>query len=243
MNLSGLNALVTGASGGIGGAIAKELHKRGANLFISGRNEVLLSLLQNELSERCSTWVCDISNSTDAENMVKEIESSAGQIDILVNSAGIKIDKLSIRTSDENWNKVIQTNLTSVFTMSREVAIRMMKRRNGRIINISSIIGFTGNVGQTAYAAAKAGIIAVTKSMAKELAPRSITVNAIAPGYIATTMTEDLSDDIKTEILRSIPAGRTGVPEDIANAAAFLADPTSSYITGQTIHVNGGMYM
>ncbi|MBO42887.1 MAG: 3-oxoacyl-[acyl-carrier-protein] reductase [Rhodospirillaceae bacterium] len=242
-NLSGKSALVTGASGGIGGAIACGLHNAGAQVVLSGRREDALRALADELGDGAHVVTARLGDERAADTLIKESEEILGSVDILVNNAGLTRDMLSMRLTDEDWSTVLNVNLTAVFRLSRAVTRRMMKNKWGRIVNITSIVGITGNAGQANYAASKAGMIGMTKSMAQELAPRGITANCIAPGFIDTAMTEELSDAIKEKLLGAIPAKRFGTSEDIAGAAIYLASDAASYVTGQTIHVNGGMAM
>ena len=242
-NLSGKSALVTGASGGIGGAIACGLHNAGAQVVLSGRREDALRALADELGDGAHVVTARLGDERAADTLIKESEEILGSVDILVNNAGLTRDMLSMRLTDEDWSAVLNVNLTAVFRLSRAVTRRMMKNKWGRIVNITSIVGITGNAGQANYAASKAGMIGMTKSMAQELAPRGITANCIAPGFIDTAMTEELSDAIKEKLLGAIPAKRFGTSEDIAGAAIYLASDAASYVTGQTIHVNGGMVM
>lgn len=242
-DLTGKTALVTGATGGIGADIARALHRQGAILGLTGRNTDKLGALQKELGDRAHSFPADLSEQGAVEALVKKAESEMGQIDILVNNAGITRDNLSMRMKDTEWQEVLDVNLTTPFKLAKAVQRGMMKRRFGRIINISSVVGVTGNPGQCNYVAAKAGMVGWTKSMAQEIASRGITVNAVAPGFIATSMTEALNDDQKSKINATIPAGKMGTPSDIASAAAFLASEEAGYITGATLHVNGGMAM
>ncbi len=242
-DLTGKTALVTGATGGIGGAIAKALHAQGATVGISGRNEDKLKSLAAELGGNVHILAADLSSSDAIDALVKNAEEAMGQIDILVNNAGLTRDNLSMRMKDEEWQEVIDVNLTATFKLAKAVQRGMMKRRFGRIINIASVVGVTGNPGQCNYVASKAGMIGWTKAMAQEIASRGITVNCIAPGFIATAMTDALNDDQKTRINATIPAGKMGAAEDIAAAAVYLASTESTYVTGQTLHVNGGMAM
>ena len=242
-DLTGKKALVTGATGGIGGAIAKALHAHGAHVGISGRNEEKLGILSKELGERVTVLPADLSKSEAIEALVKAGEEQMGQIDILVNNAGLTRDNLSMRMKDEEWQEVIDVNMTATFKLAKTVQRAMMKRRWGRIINIASIVGVTGNPGQCNYVASKAGMIGWSKAMAQEIASRNITVNCIAPGFIATAMTDALNDAQKETINAKIPMARMGSAEDIAAAAVYLASEEAAYVTGQTIHVNGGMAM
>ncbi len=242
-DLTGKTALVTGATGGIGGAIAKALHACGATVGISGRNEAKLKALSDELGGRVHILPADLSDSEAVDDLVKRADEAMGQIDILVNNAGLTRDNLSMRMKDEEWDEVIKVNMSATFKLAKAVQRGMMKRRSGRIINIASVVGVTGNPGQCNYVASKAGMIGWSKAMAQEIASRGITVNCIAPGFIATAMTDALTDDQKDKINANIPAGRMGTSDDIAAAAVYLASDESAYVTGQTIHVNGGMAM
>lgn len=238
-NLEGKTALVTGASGGIGGATAKILHKLGANLVISGTNLEKLELIANELSSRVTIKTCDLSDFEATEKLIDELES----IDILVCNAGITKDSLAMKMSNDDFDKVININLKSSFILNRSAIKKMLRARYGRIINISSIVGVSGNPGQANYCASKAGLIGMTKSFALEVATRNITVNCVAPGFIHTNMTDKLNDDQKNYILSKIPTQTYGSPEDIACAIAYLASNEAKYVTGQTLHINGGMLM
>lgn len=242
-NLTGKCALVTGATGGIGGAIARGLHAQGAHVGISGRNKDKLDALAKELGERVSVLPADLSKPEEIDALVKSAEEAMGQIDILVNNAGLTRDNLSMRMKEEEWQEVLDVNLTSTFKLGKAVQRGMMKRRWGRIINISSVVGVTGNPGQCNYVASKAGVIGWSKAMAQEVASRGITINCVAPGFIATAMTDALNDDQKAKINATIPAGKMGASEDIAAAVVYLASDESGYMTGQTLHVNGGMAM
>ena len=243
-DLTGKTALVTGASGGIGGGIAKALHAQGAKVVLSGTRIEALEAVKAELGGDAFIAQANLSDIASVEALPKAAEEAAGSaIDILVNNAGITKDNLFMRMKDEEWDQVIAVNLTAAFRLSRGVLRAMMKKRWGRIIQISSIVGATGNPGQGNYAAAKAGLIGMTKSLAAEVASRNITVNAVAPGFIQTAMTEVLSDQQKELIAARIPAGRMGSPAEIAAAVAYLASEEAAYVTGETIHVNGGMVM
>lgn len=242
-NLNGKTALVTGASGGIGEAIARALHAQGAIVGLSGRNETTLQNLASSLGERCHVLPGDLADAAAADALVKAAEEKMEKIDILVNNAGLTRDGLFMRMKDDDWQTVQDVNLTAPFRLIRACVRGMMKRRAGRIINITSVVGVTGNPGQANYCAAKAGMIGMSKSMAQEVANRGITINCIAPGFIATAMTEALTDDQKTKINETIPAGMMGAPDDIAAAAVYLASDEAKYMTGQTLHVNGGMAM
>ena len=237
-DLSGKVALITGATGGIGGAIAKKMKAAGATVVVSGRN---IAKLDSEFGDEYIKIPCDLAAEGGAVELVMETIEHAGKIDILVNNAGITKDTLLMRMSDEQFEDVINTNLRSCFKMCRAAIMPMMKNRFGRIINMSSIIGAIGGAGQANYAASKGGMIAMTKSIAAEVASRGITANSIAPGFIKTPMTDVLPEELKKTYLAQIPAGRFGEPEDIANACVFLASDEAAYINGQTLHVNGGM--
>lgn len=244
-DLTGKTALVTGATGGIGGAIAQALHRSGASVALSGtRRDVLERLADSFGRERCSVLPCDLSEAAAVDALPAKAEAElGGRLDILVNNAGLTRDGLFMRMKDEDWNTVLAVNLTAAFRLSRAAVKGMMKRRWGRIISISSVVGTTGSMGQANYAASKAGLVGMTKSMAAELASRGITVNCIAPGFIGTPMTDALSDDRKNAILASVPAGRMGTVEEIGAAALYLSSNEAAYITGQTLHVNGGLAM
>ena len=242
-DLSGKTALVTGATGGIGGAIAKALHAQGAHVGISGRNKDKLDALAGELGERVSVLPADLSSDEAITELVKNAEDAMGQIDILVNNAGLTRDNLSMRMKDEEWQEVIDVNLSAPFKLAKAVQRGMMKRRHGRIVNIASVVGVTGNPGQCNYVASKAGMIGWSKAMGQEVASRGITVNCVAPGFIATAMTDALNEDQKAAINTKIPAGKMGTSEDIAAAAVYLASDEAAYVTGHTVHVNGGMAM
>ncbi|MBM3524234.1 MAG: 3-oxoacyl-[acyl-carrier-protein] reductase [Alphaproteobacteria bacterium] len=236
-------ALVTGASGGIGGAIAKALVRQGAKVAIAGTRVEALEKLRVELGEGATVVVGDLGDQAATDRLFTDAEKALGQIDVLVNNAGLTRDMLSMRMKDEDWQKVIDVNLSAGFRLARVAMRGMMRRRWGRIIGITSIVGVTGNAGQANYAAAKAGMIGMTKSIAAEVASRGITVNCVAPGFIATPMTDVLSAEQKQKLLGVIPAGQLGRPEDIAAAVVYLASDEAAYVTGQTLHVNGGMAM
>lgn len=236
-------ALITGATGGIGGEIAKSLHAQGSVVAISGRNEDKLKSLAAELGERVHVLPADLSNDDAIKDLIKRADEAMGKIDILVNNAGLTRDGLSMRMSANDWQDVLDVNLSAPFKLAQAVQRGMMKRRSGRIINISSVVGVTGNPGQCNYVASKAGMIGWSKAMAAEVASRNITVNCIAPGFIATAMTDALNDEQKDKINATIPAGKMGASADIAAAAVYLASDEAAYVTGQTIHVNGGMAM
>ncbi|MFN3077320.1 MAG: 3-oxoacyl-[acyl-carrier-protein] reductase [Alphaproteobacteria bacterium] len=243
-DLTGKCALVTGATGGIGGAIATALHRRGAVVALSGTRVPALEALAGLLGgERVVLLPCDLSDPAAVDRLVGQAETALGRLDILVNNAGLTRDGLVMRMKDEDWQTVLDVNLTAAFRLSRSAIKGMMKRRFGRIIGITSIVGVTGNPGQVNYSASKAGMIGMTKSMAAEVASRNITVNCIAPGFIETAMTGALPEAQKQKLLEAVPAGRLGAPEDIASAAVFLASDEAAYVTGQTLHVNGGMAM
>jgi len=236
-------AIVTGASQGIGETIAVEMAKSGANVFCLARNKNALDSTINKIisnGDKASACSCDISDNEQFNNIVTDIFKEYGSIDILVNNAGITNDTLLMRMSDDQWDSVLDINLKGSFTCTRSVIKYMMKKKSGRIINITSIVGLTGNAGQANYAASKAGLIGMTKSIAKEVASRGITANCVAPGWIETAMTEQLSDDVKNKFLSQIPTGKIGYPKDIANTVIFLASKEAEYITGQTITVDGG---
>lgn len=243
-SLEGKTALVTGATGGIGESIARALHGAGASVALSGRKEDKLKALAAELGERAFVVPADLSSTEGVSNLIAaSSEALGGSIDILINNAGLTRDGLSMRMKDEDWQQVIDVNLTAPFQLARGVQRGMMKARSGRIINIASVVGVTGNPGQANYCASKAGMIGWSKSMAQEVASRGITVNCIAPGFIATAMTDALDDGQKDKINANIPAGRMGSADDIAAAALYLASDEAAYVTGQTLHVNGGMAM
>jgi 3-oxoacyl-[acyl-carrier protein] reductase len=242
-DLTGRTALVTGASGGIGKDIAWGLHQAGATVALSGTRREALDVLASELGERVHVLPCNLSDKEQTEKLVPAAEAAMGGLDILVNNAGITRDNLFMRLKDEDWDEVLNVDLTSAFRLSRAVLRGMMRKRHGRIINITSVVGVTGNPGQGNYAAAKAGMIGMSKSLAAEVASRGITVNCIAPGFIESPMTDALNEAQRTRILGAVPAGRLGAGAEIAAAAVFLASAGAAYITGQTLHVNGGMAM
>jgi len=242
-DLTGKAALVTGASGGIGGAIARGLHAQGATVVLTGTRAAALEELAKSLGDRTHVIVSNLSDPAEADKLMAAAEAAAGKIDILVNNAGITRDMLAMRMKDEDWQAVIDVNLTAAFRLSRAAIRNMIKRRSGRIISITSIVGTTGNPGQANYAAAKAGLVGMSKSLAAEVASRGITVNCVAPGLIETAMTDKLNDQQKERIKGAIPAGRIGQPAEVAGAVVFLASDEAAYLTGQTLHVNGGMAM
>lgn len=242
-DLTGKNALVTGASGGIGGEIAKVLHAAGATVGLSGTRVEPLEALAAELGERAFVLPCNLSDKDSVVALPKAAIEAMGSVDILVNNAGITRDNLFMRMSDDEWDSVLNVNLTSTMRLCKGVLRPMMKARWGRIINISSIVGATGNPGQGNYAASKAGVVGMSKSLAYEVASRGITVNCVAPGFIATAMTDKLTDDQKEKINQQIPAARMGTPAEIAASVLYLASNEAGYTTGATIHVNGGMAM
>jgi 3-oxoacyl-[acyl-carrier protein] reductase len=242
-DLTGKNALVTGASGGIGAEIARMLHGAGATVGLSGTRVKPLEALAAELGERAHVLPCNLSDMEAVAELPKQAAAAMGSVDILVNNAGITRDNLFMRMSDDEWSSVLDVNLTATFKLCKGVMRGMMKARWGRIVNISSIVGATGNPGQANYAASKAGMIGMSKSLAYEVASRGITVNAVAPGFITTAMTDKLNEDQKGAIMTQIPAGRMGDPAEIASAVLYLASPEAGYVTGTTLHVNGGMAM
>ena len=242
-DLTGKCALVTGASGGIGGAIARALHGQGAAVALSGTRLAALQQLQGELGARAHAVPCDLADAAEVEKLVGAAEAAMGQVDILVNNAGLTRDQLSMRMKDEDWQKVLEVNLTAAFRLIRGALRGMMKRRFGRIVSITSVVGVTGNPGQANYAASKAGLIGMSKSLALEVASRGITVNCLAPGMIATPMTEALNEAQRERVLGQIPAGRLGSAAEVAAGVVYLASEEAAYVTGQTLHVNGGMAM
>jgi 3-oxoacyl-[acyl-carrier protein] reductase len=242
-DLSGQTALVTGASGGIGGAIAKALHSQGAQVMLAGTRRNALSTLAAELGERAHIGLADLGDPAAADRLVKDAEAAMGRVDILVNNAGVNRDMLALRMDDESWRAVIEVNLTAAFRLTRAALRDMIRRRHGRVIGVASVVAITGNAGQANYAAAKAAMIGMSKSIAAEIAGRGITVNCIAPGAIATAMTDRLTAEQRARLLGAIPAGRFGAPDEVAAAAVFLASAEAAYVTGQTLHVNGGMAM
>ena len=241
-SLDGKTALVTGASGGLGQSIAKSLHANGAHVILSGTREAVLNDVAQEIGgDRVHVVTANLGDAEGIEKLAKDAEAVTGQVDILVNNAGITRDQLAMRMKAEDWQSVLDVNLTAPFSLARAMLRGMMKRRWGRIIGITSVVGVTGNPGQTNYAAAKAGMIGMTKSLAQEIASRGITVNCVAPGFIQTAMTDALDDKQRETMLGRIPTGTFGAPDDIASAVAYLASPEAGYVTGQTLHVNGGL--
>ncbi|WP_237363544.1 3-oxoacyl-ACP reductase FabG [Vibrio marisflavi] len=243
MNLEGKIALVTGASRGIGRSIAELLVERGATVIGTATSENGAAAISEYLGENGKGLALNVTDVESIEATLKTINDEFGALDILVNNAGITRDNLLMRMKDDEWTDIMDTNLTSIFRLSKAVLRGMMKKRNGRIINVGSVVGTMGNAGQTNYSAAKAGVIGFTKSMAREVASRGVTVNTVAPGFIETDMTKALNDEQRAATLSQVPAGRLGDPREIASAVAFLASPEAAYITGETLHVNGGMYM
>ena len=242
-DLSGQKALVTGASGGIGGAIARALHAQGAAVVLAGTREPALRALAGELGERAHVLTADLSQPDEAERLIRESEAALGGLDILVNNAGVTRDGLAMRMKDEDWQAVLDINLSAGFRLIRAALRGMLRRRHGRIVSITSLVGVAGNPGQANYAASKAGMIGMTKSIAAEVATRGITVNCVAPGFITTAMTDKLTDDQRGRGTAAIPMERFGTPEEVAGAVVYLASAEAAYVTGQTVHVNGGMVM
>jgi 3-oxoacyl-[acyl-carrier protein] reductase len=242
-DLSGKSALITGASGGIGGAVARALHGLGAGVVLSGTRTEALERLEAELGGRAAVVPCDLGQGEAVDALFGAAEEAIGQIDILINNAGLTRDNLALRMKDEEWQRVLDVNLTAAFRLSRAALKAMVRRRAGRIVGIASVVGVTGNPGQANYAASKAGMIAMCKSMAAEVASRGITINCVAPGFIDTAMTDTLAEAQREKLLERIPSRRLGAADDVAAAVAFLASDEASYITGQTLHVNGGMAM
>jgi 3-oxoacyl-[acyl-carrier protein] reductase len=242
-DLTGKTALVTGATGGIGHAIARALHQQGATVAISGTRRDVLDQVAGDLKDRVHVLPCNLADKDEVEALVPQSEEAMGQLDILVANAGITKDNLLVQLRDEDWDQVVAFNLTATFRLARAALRGMMRRRFGRIIGISSVVGVTGNPGQGNYTATKAGMIGMIKSIAGEYAKRGVTANAIAPGFIATAMTDKLNDKQREAILARVPAGRLGAGADVAATAVFLASDEAAYVTGQTIHVNGGMAM
>ncbi|HYM73605.1 MAG TPA: 3-oxoacyl-[acyl-carrier-protein] reductase [Stellaceae bacterium] len=242
-DLSGQKAVVTGASGGIGGAIARALHAQGATVLLAGTREAALSALAAELGERTHVLTADLSQPDAPERLIREAEAALGHVDILVNNAGITRDSLALRMRDEDWQVVLDVNLTAGFKLIRAALRGMLRRRHGRVICITSLVGVAGNPGQANYAASKAAIIGMAKSIAAEVATRGITVNCVAPGMITTAMTDKLTDDQRARLAAAIPVDRFGTPAEVAAAIVYLASAEAAYVTGQTLHVNGGMVM
>ena len=242
-DLTGKTALVTGATGGIGGSIARALHKQGATVAISGTRKEVLDQLASSLGERVHVLPANLADAADVEKLIPSAEEKMQKLDILVANAGVTKDNLFVQLKDEDWDQVIAINLTATFRLARAATKGMMRRRFGRIIGITSVVGVTGNAGQGNYTAAKAGMIGMFKSLAQEYAKRNVTANCIAPGFIATPMTNKLNEKQREAILGRVPAGRLGGPDDIASAAVYLASDEAAYVTGQTLHVNGGMAM
>jgi 3-oxoacyl-[acyl-carrier protein] reductase len=242
-DLSGKAALVTGAAGGIGGAVARMLHGAGAKVLLTGTKADRLAALKDALGARVAVATADLADPAAGDALVKAAEEHFGQLDILVNNAGLTKDGLAMRMKDEDWAKVIEVDLTAGFRLARAALRGMMRRRWGRIVGIGSVVGATGNPGQVNYAAAKAGMVGMTKALAAEVASRGITVNCVAPGFIATAMTEALSDEQKAKLGSAIPMGRQGTPDEVAACVLFLASEESRYVTGHTLHVNGGLAM
>ena len=242
-DLTGKIALITGATGGIGQAIANQMKDRGAKLILSGTRENVLNQMVKDLGDDVKSVVSNLQDKDSILSMAKDAEACHGKIDILVNNAGITIDGLLMRMKDEDWDTVINVNLTACMRLTRQVLRGMLKRRYGRIIFISSIVGYTGNAGQSNYSASKSGLIGLSKSLASEVASRGITCNLVAPGFISTPMTDKLTEDQKNNIIKNIPVDRLGSPQDISAACVYLASEESSFITGTTLHVNGGMAM
>ena len=242
-DLTGRRALVTGASGGIGGAVARVLHARGAEVALAGRRRAALDALASELGAGTHVLVADLGAAEADAGLAKAAEDAMGGVDILVNNAGVAADALVMRMKDEDWRKVIDLNLTSGFRIVRALLRGMLRRRRGRIVAIASVVGVAGNPGQANYAAAKAGVIGMSKALAQEVAQRGVTVNCVAPGFVETAMTDGLPDRVKDDLLARIPVGRFGSPGDVAAAVAYLASDEAAYVTGETVHVNGGMVM
>jgi 3-oxoacyl-[acyl-carrier protein] reductase len=242
-DLAGKTALVTGATGGLGGSIAKALQRQGATVALSGTRREVLEGLAAEIGERVHVLPCNLADKDEVEALVPKAEQTMGQLDILVANAGITRDNLFVQLKDEDWDQVIDVNLTATFRLTRAAVRGMMRRRFGRIIGITSVVGVTGNPGQGNYAASKAGMIGMIKSVAAEYARRGVTANCVAPGFISTPMTDKLNDKQREAILGRVPAGRLGTSDDVAAAVVFLASNEANYVTGQTVHVNGGMAM
>ncbi|MCP4394187.1 MAG: 3-oxoacyl-[acyl-carrier-protein] reductase [Alphaproteobacteria bacterium] len=243
LDLTGKCALITGAAGGIGAVVARKMHELGATVALTDMRAEPLEEMVKELGDRAYAFACNLGDGDAVKQLSKDVEAATDKIDILVNNAGLTRDGLFMRMKDEDWQFVLDVNLTAGFKLTREVLRGMMKRRYGRIIGLASIVGVTGNAGQANYSASKAGMIGMTKCLAAEVASRGITANCVAPGFIATPMTDKLSDDQKANLTQNIPMGTLGTPDDVTNAIVFLASSEANYITGQTIHVNGGMAM
>lgn len=241
--LDGKIALVTGASSGIGVGIARALHAQGAHVVLTGRREAELKAVAEELGDRASVMPADLNDPAAPAALVEGIEAAHGKLDILVNNAGFTRDMLALRMGDEDWNAVLEVDLNAPFRLARAALRGMMKRRTGRIVSIASIVGVTGNAGQANYAAAKAGLIGMSKALAQEVAPRGVTVNVVAPGFVATPMTDKLNETQKTTLLSRIPLARMGEAKDVASAVVYLASDEAAWVTGTTLHVNGGMLM
>jgi 3-oxoacyl-[acyl-carrier protein] reductase len=242
-DLTGKIALVTGASSGIGIGIAEALHRQGATVVLTGRREAELGAVAAALGERAQVIAADLADPAAPASLVEQVEAAHGRLDILVNNAGFTRDMLALRMGDEDWNAVLEVDLNAPFRLARAALRGMMKRRSGRIVSIASIVGATGNAGQANYAAAKAGLVGMSKSLAQEVAPRGVTVNVVAPGFIATPMTDKLGETIKAAMLSRIPLARMGEAKDVAAAVVYLASEEAAWVTGATIHVNGGMAM
>jgi 3-oxoacyl-[acyl-carrier protein] reductase len=242
-DLSGKTALVTGATGGIGGAVARMLHKQGATVALSGTRREVLDQLAGELGSRVHVLPCNLADAADVEKLVPSAEEAMQKLDILVANAGVTKDNLFVQLRDEDWDQVIAINLTATFRLMRAATKTMMRRRFGRLIGITSVVGVTGNPGQSNYTAAKAGMIGMMKSIGQEYAKRGVTANCVAPGFIATPMTDKLNEKQREAILTRVPAGRLGTPDDVAAAVVYIASDEAAYMTGQTLHVNGGMAM
>ena len=242
-DLNGKVVLITGATGGIGKSIARKMREKGAKLILSGTRQDVLNNIVSEFGNEAKGIVTDLNDKDDIISLADEAEKCFGQIDVLINNAGVTSDNLFMRMKDEDWEKVININLTAAMRLTRQVIRGMIKKRFGRVIFISSVVGYTGNAGQTNYSASKSALVGLTKSLALEVASRGITCNLIAPGFISTPMTDKLSDDQKNNIVKNIPVNRLGMPDDISNACLYLASDEASFITGSTLHINGGMSM
>lgn len=242
-DLNGKVVLITGATGGIGKSIARKMREKGAKLILSGTRQDVLNNIVSEFGNEAKGIVTDLNDKDDIISLADEAEKCFGQIDVLINNAGVTADNLFMRMKDEDWEKVININLTAAMRLTRQVIRGMIKKRFGRVIFISSVVGYTGNAGQTNYSASKSALVGLTKSLALEVASRGITCNLIAPGFISTPMTDKLSDDQKNNIVKNIPVNRLGMPDDISNACLYLVSDEASFITGSTLHINGGMSM